>query len=82
MRARQKAEGTSAPSQQHTLPTTVDGPPKLLYRAFCSFETDWFAAAFNLAAKTREMPLMPVSTNVVLGKGVKIFQPDLVNLYG
>lgn len=25
---------------------------------------------------------MPVSTNVVLGKGVKIFQPDLVNLYG
>jgi UDP-2-acetamido-3-amino-2,3-dideoxy-glucuronate N-acetyltransferase len=25
---------------------------------------------------------MPVSTNVVLGKGVKIFQPELVNLYG
>ena len=25
---------------------------------------------------------MPVSTNVILGKGVKIFQPDLVNLYG
>jgi len=25
---------------------------------------------------------MPVSANVTLGKGVKIFQPDLVNLYG
>ena len=25
---------------------------------------------------------MPISANVVLGKGVKIFQPDLVNLYG
>ena len=57
--------------------------PKLLYCAFCPFETEWFAAAFNLGReKTREMPLMPVSTNVVLGKGVKIFQPDLVNLYG
>jgi UDP-2-acetamido-3-amino-2,3-dideoxy-glucuronate N-acetyltransferase len=40
------------------------------------------AAAFNLAGKTREISLMPVSTNVVLGKGVKIFQPELVNLYG
>jgi len=25
---------------------------------------------------------MPISPNVVLGHGVKIFQPDLVNLYG
>ena len=25
---------------------------------------------------------MPISANVVLGNGVKIFQPDLVNLYG
>jgi UDP-2-acetamido-3-amino-2,3-dideoxy-glucuronate N-acetyltransferase len=25
---------------------------------------------------------MPISTNVVLGHGVTIFQPDLVNLYG
>jgi UDP-2-acetamido-3-amino-2,3-dideoxy-glucuronate N-acetyltransferase len=25
---------------------------------------------------------MPISANVVLGRGVKIFQPDLVNLYG
>jgi len=25
---------------------------------------------------------MPISANVVLGKGVTIFQPDLVNLYG
>ena len=25
---------------------------------------------------------MPISDNVVLGQGVKIFQPDLVNLYG
>jgi UDP-2-acetamido-3-amino-2,3-dideoxy-glucuronate N-acetyltransferase len=25
---------------------------------------------------------MPISDNVVLGKGVRIFQPDLVNLYG
>ena len=25
---------------------------------------------------------MPISANVVLGHGVKIFQPDLVNLYG
>src|ERR1700686_3965360 len=25
---------------------------------------------------------MPISANVVLGKGVRIFQPDLVNLYG
>src|SRR5579872_191157 len=25
---------------------------------------------------------MPISSNVVLGQGVKIFQPDLVNLYG
>jgi UDP-2-acetamido-3-amino-2,3-dideoxy-glucuronate N-acetyltransferase len=25
---------------------------------------------------------MPISDNVVLGRGVKIFQPDLVNLYG
>lgn len=25
---------------------------------------------------------MPISSNVVLGEGVKIFQPDLVNLYG
>lgn len=25
---------------------------------------------------------MPISANVVLGEGVKIFQPDLVNLYG
>jgi UDP-2-acetamido-3-amino-2,3-dideoxy-glucuronate N-acetyltransferase len=25
---------------------------------------------------------MPISANVVLGQGVRIFQPDLVNLYG
>jgi len=25
---------------------------------------------------------MPISANVVQGHGVKIFQPDLVNLYG
>ncbi|HEY1679261.1 MAG TPA: acyltransferase [Candidatus Sulfotelmatobacter sp.] len=25
---------------------------------------------------------MPISSNVVLGQGVKIFQPELVNLYG
>jgi UDP-2-acetamido-3-amino-2,3-dideoxy-glucuronate N-acetyltransferase len=25
---------------------------------------------------------MPISANVILGQGVKIFQPDLVNLYG
>ena len=25
---------------------------------------------------------MPISANVILGEGVKIFQPDLVNLYG
>ena len=25
---------------------------------------------------------MPISANVVLGQGVQIFQPDLVNLYG
>ena len=25
---------------------------------------------------------MPISANVILGHGVKIFQPDLVNLYG
>ena len=25
---------------------------------------------------------MPISADVVLGRGVKIFQPDLVNLYG
>lgn len=25
---------------------------------------------------------MPIATNVVLGQGVKIFQPELVNLYG
>jgi acetyltransferase-like isoleucine patch superfamily enzyme len=25
---------------------------------------------------------MPIAADVVLGKGVKIFQPDLVNLYG
>jgi UDP-2-acetamido-3-amino-2,3-dideoxy-glucuronate N-acetyltransferase len=25
---------------------------------------------------------MPIATNVVLGHGVRIFQPDLVNLYG
>ena len=25
---------------------------------------------------------MPIAANVVLGQGVKIFQPDLVNLYG
>jgi len=28
------------------------------------------------------MTPMPISANVVLGQGVKIFQPDLVNLYG
>jgi UDP-2-acetamido-3-amino-2,3-dideoxy-glucuronate N-acetyltransferase len=28
------------------------------------------------------MVFMPISANVVLGRGVKIFQPDLVNLYG
>jgi len=28
------------------------------------------------------MVVMPISANVVLGHGVKIFQPDLVNLYG
>lgn len=28
------------------------------------------------------MIFMPISANVVLGRGVKIFQPDLVNLYG
>ena len=28
------------------------------------------------------MVVMPISDNVVLGPGVKIFQPDLVNLYG
>lgn len=26
--------------------------------------------------------LMPIAANVVLGQGVKVFQPDLVNLYG
>lgn len=25
---------------------------------------------------------MPIAANVVLGQGVKVFQPDLVNLYG
>src|ERR1700754_2430456 len=25
---------------------------------------------------------MPISANVALGRGVKIFQPDLINLYG
>ena len=25
---------------------------------------------------------MPIAANVVLGRGVKVFQPDLVNLYG
>lgn len=28
------------------------------------------------------MAVMPISANVVLGTGVKIFQPELVNLYG
>jgi len=28
------------------------------------------------------MAVMPISANVVLGPGVKIFQPELVNLYG
>ncbi len=28
------------------------------------------------------MHLMPISADVVMGRGVKIFQPDLVNLYG
>lgn len=28
------------------------------------------------------MVFMPISANVVLGRDVKIFQPDLVNLYG
>jgi len=28
------------------------------------------------------MLMMPISANVVLGSGVKIFHPDLVNLYG
>jgi NDP-sugar pyrophosphorylase family protein len=28
------------------------------------------------------MVFMPISSNVMLGHGVKIFQPDLVNLYG
>jgi UDP-2-acetamido-3-amino-2,3-dideoxy-glucuronate N-acetyltransferase len=28
------------------------------------------------------MAFMPISDNVVLGHGVKIFQPDLVNPYG
>jgi acetyltransferase-like isoleucine patch superfamily enzyme len=31
---------------------------------------------------SRYLILMPISANVVLGRGVKIFHPDLVNLYG
>jgi len=30
----------------------------------------------------QEMVVMPISPNVVLGREVRIFQPDLVNLYG
>ena len=32
--------------------------------------------------RTEQTVFMPISANVVLGHGVKIFQPDLVNLYG
>ena len=32
--------------------------------------------------RARKMNFMPISANVVLGHGVKIFQPELVNLYG
>ncbi len=32
--------------------------------------------------RSAEERFMPISANVVLGEGVKIFQPDLVNLYG
>src|SRR6516165_2143567 len=28
------------------------------------------------------MVFMPIAANVLLGRGVRIFQPDLVNLYG
>jgi UDP-2-acetamido-3-amino-2,3-dideoxy-glucuronate N-acetyltransferase len=39
--------------------------------------------SFGLPGKRGiQWPLMPISTDVVLGRGVKIFQPDLVNLYG
>jgi UDP-2-acetamido-3-amino-2,3-dideoxy-glucuronate N-acetyltransferase len=35
-----------------------------------------------LREETNNTVFMPISANVVLGQGVQIFQPDLVNLYG
>jgi len=52
---------------------------------FAPFETRGLPARTALPA-WRDAPdtiaFMPISANVVLGHGVKIFQPDLVNLYG
>lgn len=60
--------------------TAVDAPQILLYRS-----TYWFFRSAALACPEKPLQpttFMPISANVMLGRGVQIFQPDLVNLYG
>jgi len=72
----------------HVLPTAlleaVDTTGKLLYRAFYSISPlHWCAHQLcSRRVATDTIGFMPISANVVLGHGVKIFQPELVNLYG
>jgi len=70
---------------QCTVWTAVDAGSNLLYCAICSFlkRADLARGDSNDRLKSPDtMVFMPISSNVVLGHGVKIFQPDLVNLYG
>ena len=78
----------------HVLPTAfwagVDVCSILLYRAICSIlrrggtrlRADFPIHRANCGEEPSTTIFMPISANVVLGRGVKIFQPDLVNLYG
>jgi UDP-2-acetamido-3-amino-2,3-dideoxy-glucuronate N-acetyltransferase len=58
----------------------VDASEILLYRS-----AYWFLESRPwpcLEKPLQPTTFMPISANVVLGRGVNIFQPDLVNLYG
>jgi len=49
---------------------------------FTFVETRLDGKSFAANTSCTHTIFMPISANVVLGQGVKIFQPDLVNLYG
>jgi acetyltransferase-like isoleucine patch superfamily enzyme len=61
----------------------IDASTILLYRAVCSiFRCAGIRASTHEQFRKKISVFMPISANVVLGRGVKILHPDLVNLYG